>query len=477
MFRILLTLISPVYLGTLALAAMTGALFLAGGSRLSDAVPYCLAIILPGMLFGLFSDLGGFACLAMLWLPFSRGFLKYEIGVVTLDGYVAAMGVLALASLLALFAGRAKFKVSGTDLLILFICSVYLCSTLLSTDVLESGYLAFHAIFVPVLSYFCVKTLAERDVDYRRMVTAFIVGATAFSTFVVHDFLLTDRRVETFQLPPISIGTVLISALFLLAGASWVRRGWKLILGGVLLVGLLMTLTRVFLLLVLTGPFFYWAIRRGLGVLLLSTMLVITFVGTIMLAYSGDTFRPPSSYNASKGNVTEGRLTNKNAWKEALYSRTQDDLEGLELFRANPVVGTGLHRGIFVTRHNIHVAWLQYGGVLGYVAYLWLFLGHFRKSRNMAKEHPETAAGLLVIFTILTNGITNGFMHGFMPIVTFIVLGLNEAHNNKIYASDEVGIQTKPAAPSRKYRLMGAPDTAKSETGEGGDGRDGLATV
>ena len=475
--RNLLSLISPVYFGTIVLSAMTGALFLAGGAHLSEAAPYCLAIIVPGMLVGLFSDVRGFACLALVWLPFSRGFLKYEVGVVTLDGYVVAMAVLALASLLAILTGRAKFRIGGTDLLIMFICSVYLCSTLLSTDVLESGYLAFHAIFVPVLSYFCVKTLANKEADYQRMVTAFIFGVTVFSLFVVYDFLLTDKRVETFQLPPISIGTLIISALFLLAGATWVKRGWKVIFGGILLLGLFMTLTRVFLLLAVAGPLFYWAIRRGLGVLLMSTMFAVTFAGTIVLAYSGDTFRPPSSYNASKGNVTEGRLTNKNAWKEALYSRSEDDLEGLQLFRANPVVGTGLHRGMFVTRHNIHVAWLQYGGVLGYVAYLWLFLGHYIRSRKNARAHPEMAAGLLVIFTILTNGVTNGFMHGFMPIVTFIVLGLNEALNNKVYSlrPDPLGGDAK--MPMRSYRLLGAQRTTGGKGRADADSRNWVVTV
>ena len=122
-----------------------------------------------------------------------------------------------------------------------------------------------------------------------------------------------------------------------------------------------------------------------------------------------------------------------NLWKEALYWRAFSYHEGIANFSSAPVFGVGLYKGeVYVTRHNFHVEWLEYGGIVGYLLYTGSFLLHFLSFSAYATFDRFIAINLLILLVILSNSFTNGFMHGIMPYIAFVIIGFNEARRKMI---------------------------------------------
>lgn len=407
---------------------MTAIIILAvkmAGIAEKDALLFIVPLGLVLISLALFLDTFGLFCLILAWLPFSRGVLQFEIGVITLNPYV--MGMLGMG---AVVLGRVltgwRYGFNRVDLMIILLCFTYLISTLFSPTLLQSGYLAFHGIFVPVISYFVVRGMITSEKQYKQALVFLLGGVTLFGLFAIFQFLATHERVSVLSMFFIDISTIAITAVLYLIYSRW----WKTKVGFFSFVAafgaLLVSLSRMYLAVLLISNWLFGMLKRGKGGVLLNALLVITLVGTILVTYNAEFFRPTNYQKEME--FTTDRITSIEFLKGSIYGRALSYREGLETFFQHPFFGTGLNKGEhMVTLHNFHMEWLAYGGIIGYLFYGLLFFFHFRSASSLATTDRYCAINLLILSAILLNGVTNGFMHGMMPYVAFVVMGFNEA--------------------------------------------------
>jgi hypothetical protein len=373
----------------------------------------------------------GMLCLIVCALPFSLGFLQFEIGVVTLNPYTLGITVAALVAVLGSLVGWARFRGAKEDLLVLLLAATFLVSTVLAKDVVDAGFLAFHGIFIPVVTYFALKLLVRTPEQYRKVLVAFVIGATAFAAAGIVTFIGNPERLYIFNMPPISAAGVMAAALIVVLYSEWWRRILGAVAAGVLCVGLIMTFSRGYMLLVLCTPVVYALIRRGEATKLMVAMLVLSLGATLMLVASYDVFYVQSLDKTQAESAA--RLTDFQYWLSSLYGRARYYSVGLEEFAAAPFFGNGFHRG-FVSAdgsamvwHNFHVEWLEYGGLVAYVLYVSLLVTHFHAMARAARTNRAIAVNLTVVLTILVNGLMNSFTAGISPVLGFLFMALNRA--------------------------------------------------
>lgn len=387
---------------------------------------YVLPIILVLAIFPLSFDDVGSVCLVIAWLPFSRGIAQFELGVITINPYIAGMTALAaLAGLKIAFTG-VRYQFNRIDLLVILISLIYFLSTVMSDDVISSGYLAFHAIYVPVISYFVCKYYLRSDEDIKKAILFFIVSVTIFSVLAVIQFVVTGQRVAMLGMPFIGVATLTTAGLMLIFGTcDWKKPIWLFAIILVLL-GVIVSFSRVYLVIILVAPFMYNYIKKGKGRFFINGILIATLFGTLLVAINPEPFKP-SNFDRSLERSFE-RITSLDFWKGSIYGRAHSYHAGLDRFIESPVIGHGLQRGeVNITTHNFHVEWLEYSGLVGYFLWYFLFYFHFKRMSKFASTDRYVATGLLIIAMVLINSVTNGFMHGVMPTITFILIGLNEA--------------------------------------------------
>jgi len=195
--------------------------------------------------------------------------------------------------------------------------------------------------------------------------------------------------------------------------------------------------------LLILSPLFFALIVRGYARRLVVTMLVASLFGTLFFAATPELLSADVSQAERKSEQTIERLTNTRLWLNALRSRGALYQEGLKRFLDAPVLGNGFSEpaqsvmGVrrAATWHNFHVEWLEYGGILGYGAYLSLLFVHFGRFRRLARQDRAVAANLLIIFILLTNGLTNSFTAGITPYLGFLFFALNESRIQILMAS------------------------------------------
>lgn len=372
-----------------------------------------------------------FLGLVLAWLPFSVGLFIFEIGSITFTVYIIALLLLVPSCFFNIYMNRKKYVFRWQDLMIVFVCMTFLISTVTSSQPVQSGYLAFHSIFVPVLGYFVIKSLITDErkylVAYRLMLVGLVVFCfIAFIAFVREGM---KARVEVFSRDSIAIATFSIAGLvyFLYSGA------WKRTIGlaGTLvcLAGLISSLSRGYVLFLLFSPLIERLVKGGRNLVLIIVFLIITFFGTVLLSTWPDIVKPQGNYSTKYENTLE-RITNVNYWKTGLHGRLLYFRESLSAFTDSPAFGIGLRtqKGWgSTTVHNFHIEWLLYGGVFGYLLYALLFIFHFHDCQRYAKEDTFCAINLTTIVLIMINALANGLMHGVMPYIVFTMMGFNEA--------------------------------------------------
>jgi O-antigen ligase len=386
----------------------------------------------------------------LAWLPFSVGAATFEVGPVTLTLYIVGVLLLIPVALFrALFsAGPYGFRL--IDLQIILLCGAYLTSTLLSRDPRGTGYLAVHAILIPVCSYFVTKTLVRTDAEYRRGIAALVAGFSCFGLLSCAAFVASGMavRVRFLSRDAIAISTMSITALIALAAFRSSPPLWRVAAGAANVSGLAASMARSYLVLLVAAPALWRAVRSGFALVLLLLLLIVSLAGTLFLSWNPDLMKA-RGWNPGRENSAE-RLTNIEYWKEGLHGRLLTFRESLRQFEAAPIFGTGMRPPDdqqASTVHNFHLEWLEYGGLTGYLLYAGLLLAHFAAARRAARTDPWCAANLTCMLLILANGLTNGMMHGIMPYVLFLLLGFNEARLTMlITAPEETGAATEPLA-------------------------------
>lgn len=223
----------------------------------------------------------GLLCVVLALLPFSLAFLNVEVGIITFSPYVLGITILVILSVVSLHIKKIKFGFNLTDFLIGLLCLEYLITTFLSENIIESGHLAFHAIFVPVVSYFVVKWMVRTETEYHKAMVFLIWGIIIFSIFAMFQFIVTKERVVLLGVEPIGVATFAITG-FLVIAYSNLRKNWVGLPAMLVTLGALVaSLSRLYLVSVALAPFFIRYIRKGRALHLMLLMIVLSLAATI----------------------------------------------------------------------------------------------------------------------------------------------------------------------------------------------------
>jgi hypothetical protein len=378
----------------------------------------------------------GMLCLIIFALPFSQGVLQVEIGIVTMNPYTAGITIACLVAVCGIGLGVVHYRYAPEDVLILLLGASYLLSTLLAEDVLEAGFLAFHGVFIPIVTYFALKSFVRTQEQYRKVLVSFVAGATTFAVYGLFNFVQNPERLHVLNMPPISAAAVMTAALIIVLYSEWWRRKIGLLAAVALLAGLVATFSRGYLLLLLLTPVFFAILRRGHATKLMVAMLVGSLVGTLLFVTSYEVFFVKLMNKEQEQSLA--RITDLQFWMLSLYNRARYYAVGLEEFAKSPLIGNGFHQnfasaeGRAVVWHNFHVEWLEYGGISAYLLYMSLLIVHFRSMSRASHAFRAAAVNLTVVFTILVNGLTNSFTAGVSPVLGFVFMALNRAYLSSV---------------------------------------------
>jgi O-Antigen ligase len=385
-------------------------------------------LVIDGLLIAMLlkADFYGALGLIAALLPFSMGVGQIEIGIVTFNPYVIGILLLFALTLPKISRGLISGRAPKSDFFLILLALSYLVSTLIADDIVGSGFLAFHAIFVPALSYFVMEYAIEDEGNWVKVFSIFMLGIVVFSCFVLGVFIVTQARVYTLGVPPIGAATLLIVPLIGILATNRIKKFPWMIAWPLVLAALITTFTRVYLLTALLSVFLYRFIRKGKGLLLISIFFVSSLAFTFIIASAAEDIEYETADKSQESTLE--RVTNIDFWKRSLVGRAHSYKYGIDNFLENPIFGVGLYKGEhMVTVHNFNVEWLEYGGILGYLLYTGFFISHFARAAPYARTDKYLAAMLTILTLVMANSTTNGFMHGMMPKVALLLMGMNEA--------------------------------------------------
>ena len=370
--------------------------------------------------------------LLMLSYPFQRIIGDVEIGIITFNIFTIGIVYLFFISFIKIFiTKKAHYKFSLIDFLILFLCMQFLLLVFVSTNTIEAGFFSFNAIFIPVVSYFVVKSLVDDIESYKEVVLSFLIGVLVFSFFCIFEFLKTKTRIWSPLNFPIGAATILFCAfIFVLYGDFFKNKPIKILFLGVVSFALFTTYARAYIAIVVLSPVVYFCIKKRFGtVVILSFLLIgigITFFS--MSEYMG--IGESQSMRLRQVSESEKRLTEKDQYLLAMQARGQLWREGIKKFQNHPVIGNGFYavsRKGRIGYHNNYIDWLAFGGALGLVLNISILISQFLRYDRSFVSYKSLPAGLTILVGILANGFGNGLTHGIMPTIIFVILGFNEA--------------------------------------------------
>jgi len=371
-------------------------------------------------------DLTGLVGLVVAILPFSDAIGNIEIGIITFYSFTLGILLLNIIAIPKIFRTLLLGKVSPTDKWLLMLSLSYLISTLSANNVVESGHLAFNAIFVPILTYIAMHYLVRNEQEWQKVFVMFLISIILFSVVVTAEFIVVQKRVSVLNMQYISAATLFAVPLVSLISLKLWRRWYWLVGYILLLAGFFATLSRMYMVVLLFTPFIYVGIRKGFSLHILVIFLASTLSLTLLLASAPELVKHEQYFKEE--NNTIDRVINIENWKRSLFVRASVFREGLNIFADHPLIGVGLRKGeLMITQHNFNVEWLEYGGILGYLLYAGAFITLFRRARVLARSDRYIATNLTLVIVILANSSTNGLMHGVMPIVIMLLMGLTEA--------------------------------------------------
>lgn len=361
--------------------------------------------------------------LIFFFLPFAKSIFNFEIWIITFNFYTIGIIFLFLLSIFLVLLNKKTYSFDSIDFFILLICFSFLISTLKSKDIIDAGFLAFHAIFIPVLSYFVLKIMLDNDFEYKILLYAIILSISIFGIFVFLNAVKTHQRGAAFSIPPIGSATYLIVGLLYILYLKLYKNREFFVPFIFNILGFISTYSRVYILVFLLTPIFRKIILKSKSFLFILVFFIVTLLFTVFLVFYANKFSTDITYTPSEIRSIE-RLYDVNFYRWTLYNRAISYKKGLENFKNNFLFGVGLYKGdIVITQHNFHIEWLEFGGIFGYILYLLMFLLFFKKSSHYVNDN-YVGVSLIIIISILFNSLFNGIMHGIMPYMIFIVMGL-----------------------------------------------------
>ncbi len=390
------------------------------------------------MLVFLHADALGFLCVILMFLPYSEGVLRFEFGIITFSVFTMGVIASALNGLFRLMLGATRFRLHGVDVALFLLCVLFLSTTLTSPDLLGSGFLAFHAVFIPVLAVLAIRLTANGQADVELLLRSLLTGIISFVILALMHEAMEPSRLSFLNVPAVSVATLALVPLIFFAASRRYGILSRIAVVVLCLLAIFFTFSRVYLIVLILSPLLLKMIRKGWS----SHIFIVFSLITLILTFTFSMTVPQQTVDAViknnyeinydedyiEGSSSYERLYSPKQWIKSFEFRLLSYRIGLEHFFNNPVFGSGLVKGErMVTQHNFHIEWLEYGGILGYMLYFSLFISFFAKFGPKAVHDDIQSYCNLIVLIILINSLTNGFMHGFFPYVTFLVFGLSFA--------------------------------------------------
>ncbi len=376
--------------------------------------------------------------IVLFLFPFYKSTFSVEVGIITFNPY--SIGIIAL-TLLAMakniFMTR-KYGVNMVDIFFLLFCLSFFVSTLFSPNIVKSGSMAYRWVFLPVISYFVIKTFIEDEDQFMKALFFLLAGIVVFSILGLMDIGIARRHL-ILSMPPIGAATLAVFVLITIFYSGWWRKkiGFVSLVFSALL--LIMTYSRIYFIAILISPLlFYLIIRRGHIIKLFVLLFPVSLILALGLSVNPKLFKP--KFNPSEQATRSiSRVVDIRTYEKSIYNRGRQYKEGLHSFAKHPVIGTGIKHGKRqnVTTHNFHIEWLEYGGLLGYIFGFGIFASYFLIQRPYVTKDSFCAVNMCIISIVLMNCFFNGIMHGIMPYMIFIVMGLGEARRKIIEQETE----------------------------------------
>jgi O-antigen ligase len=364
-------------------------------------------------------------------LPFHLLFPEFKIGTITFNAFTAAiilMGIYALSRNSII--GWKRYSVSLFDLAILIYLFISLWGMLfISKDIKDSGYMSFHGIFIPVLSYFVIKSFFRGEEDAGELSLLLIFSMAVFAMATLQEYATTHERTLTPIGAHISGATLLFwgGTLALYSGAINSLAA-RLLLSLFIIAAMASTFSRAYLFLFLALMPISLMLKWRLGKWVVIGFLI---VGTMLTVASMDFGGGLSVDNRTLATIetSSNRLTDVRSYEGALSGRGVMWNIGFQKFMQSPLIGWGAHTAegmLYNSYHNNYIDWLAYGGLIGFFLQMFFFIQHFQKADKQRKINKMLLANLLVVLAVLANGFANGIAHGVMPSLIFILFALNE---------------------------------------------------
>ncbi|MET0107537.1 MAG: hypothetical protein ABW084_01425 [Candidatus Thiodiazotropha sp.] len=358
-------------------------------------------------------------------IPLSKGPIEYELGILTLHPYPTLVMIVFPLALWRVLRRPAGYGIRGIEIVLILLTLSFLQSTLLSDTLIISGRLAFHALFIPVLSYFIAKALIKTDSEYIITINILVLSILVMSIVALAKYIETGIRPIVFSIEPIGVASITIVGLY---ASIFNSNDWKIIKHiKTLIIGFafVFSMSRVYLMYAIVSPLIILVIKKNI-ILLWILMFTGSLVATLVFTYTIVDYA--MVHTSAEGANTLERMYEVKHFLRALIGRAYVYKSALDEFWSNVVFGAGIHAGeMQITTHNFHVEWLQYGGVLGYILYTSVFMLHVKNASTYVKQDGYLLANEVVLLGIMINSITNGFMHGVIPYMAFLIMGISEA--------------------------------------------------
>ena len=380
--------------------------------------------------------------LIILLFPFQTRSFSYEIGIITLSMFSGGILVLSVSCFYQIIIGRYQFKVS-TFFLFLFYFSLFsLLFLFTSPDLIHSGYVYFHTIFLPIIIYFVIRTLIITPNSYTIFKSHLLFTITIAALIEILNFLHSGRRVSTRTTGYDDVDNALILAsLFILCIFFLIAYKKKKLLLPILInfSAFIFMISRSYIASFIFSPIYYYFVKRGFGRIIMITIIISTLIFSFSLSrlitdyeYSKIQRRVNSRYRLDKTEKenTFKRLFDSDLWIIRLYGLgsiwrfEMEDIDSYFLIGR----GIGVHKLDLASSHNVHIQLFTYFGSIGWILFhITLVLGipSFR-ARLPDNELFRKDLYFLIILCgmIYVNGISNGLFHGNFNKVLFLCLGL-----------------------------------------------------
>lgn len=380
--------------------------------------------------------------LALLAIPFSTSAVGVRVFGATLTPYLLLMLLLLVLAAPRILMSLRRDYLVFSDIALLIVNLILLYHVTQGAN----GYTYVHSLLMPSVSYVVVRELLTTEKQIKRALLAYVIGSGFFAFVYVQAFVASggSGRIYVLGRNAIDVGALASLAMFFLLAKP--VRALGLRLGGLFLMLMLLvtTLSRSFIISMAIAPLFWWRrwYRRMLPfmVVLIGGTLVIT-----LAAIENISFFMPSDWDPTRENTLE-RLYNIDYWLFGIHSRLFTFMPSLEQFHANPFFGVGFwtHGS---TVHNFHMEWLSAAGLIGHLLLSFFICCHFRGVRKLGPATVYITTNFYFCIIMIFNGLLNGLMHGVLTYLFFVSLGIAAAARRARYKESTAKGTARTAQP------------------------------